>query len=70
MSKASAWIAFYRFRSDWADTDLGHEADLGASWRFTASLSATGEYADHRAGNVAVGIPDTRKIWATLAYTY
>jgi len=40
------------------------------SWRFTPGLSATLEYADYCAGEPAAGIPDTRKIWATLAYTY
>ena len=70
VSKAGLSIAFHRFRSDWSDTDLGHEVDVGVSWRFMPGLSATLEYADYRAGDATAGIPDTRKIWATLSYAY
>jgi hypothetical protein len=70
LAQVSAWVAYHRFHSDWRDTDLGHEADVGLAWRFARRWTASMEYADYRAGDASAGFPDTRKLWATLAYVY
>jgi hypothetical protein len=68
--QVNPWVAYHRFHSDWSDTDLGHEVDVGVSWRFTRGWTASLEYADYRAGDASAGFFDARKLWATVGYVY
>ena len=68
LGRLRARVAYHDFRSDVSDWDLGHEVDVGVTWRFTSRLSASADYADYRAGDAAAGLRDTRKVWVTLDY--
>jgi hypothetical protein len=63
-----ARLEFHSFRSDDRDWDLGHEWDVGVTWRIMRRLSASLDYADYQAGDAAAGLRDTQKVWVTLDF--
>jgi hypothetical protein len=70
IAKATLHLEYHRFRSDFADWDLGSEWDFGVAWAFTRRLSAGVEYADYRAGDPRAALADTRKVWLTVGYRH
>ncbi|HEU5282913.1 MAG TPA: alginate export family protein [Burkholderiales bacterium] len=70
IAKATLHLEYHRFRSDFADWDLGSEWDFGVAWTFTRRLSAGVEFADYRAGDPRAALADTRKVWVTVGYRH
>lgn len=63
-----ARLEFHSFQSDYRDWDLGHEWDVGLSWRIMRRLTASVDYADYQAGDEVAGLRDTQKVWVTLDF--
>lgn len=70
VQSVSVYAERHQFRSDVKDIDFGHELDVRLSYPALKSLTARLEFADYNAVSATAGKPVTRKIWATLLYTY